>query len=167
MRTGLRCFRHFQQNCQDKLRKLGIQQKQHQNVFLDTVFGKQGVCQRILDANTKDELLEKLTASRELLETEETRITGRKVPRFWKFVNSHKEMIERCMTGDARKRARMPCDQFGTPLRSYTNQSESINNTELTRQKEAIVKNDKVDLSKLQFTKDVWEEVDKIQEEQM
>ena len=71
------------------------------------------------------------------------------------------------MTGDARKRARMPCDQFGTPLRSYTNQSESINNTELTRQKEAIVKNDKVDLSKLQFTKDVWEEVDKHQEEQM
>ena len=124
--TGLRCFRHFQQNCQDKLRKLGIQQKQHQRVFLDTVFGKQGVCQGILDANTKNELQEKLTASRELLETEETRITGGKVPHFWKYVNSHKEMIEKCMIGDARKRAGMPCDQFGTPLRSYTNQSESI-----------------------------------------
>ena len=72
------------------------------------------------------------------------------------------------MIGDARKRAGMPCDQLGTPLRSYTNQSESINN-KLTRQKEANVKNDKnkVDLSKLQFTKDVWEEVDKHQQEEL
>ena len=94
-------------SCQDKLRKLGIQQKQHQKVFLDTVFGKQGVCQGILHANTKDELQEKLTASRELLETEETRTTGRKVPHFWQYVNSHKEMIEKCMVRDARKRAGM------------------------------------------------------------
>ena len=166
--TPLRCFRPFQQNCQDKLQKLGIQQKQHQKVFLDTVFGKQGVSQGILDANTKDELHEKLTASRELLETEEKSITGTKVPRFWKYVNSHKEMIEKCMIGDARKRVGMPCDQSGTRLCSYTNQSESINN-KLTRQKEAIVKNDKnkVDLSKLQFTKDVWEEVDKHQQEEL
>ena len=78
--TGLRCFRHFQQNCQEKLRKLGIQQKQHQKVFIDTVFGKQDVCRGILDANTKDELQEKLNASREILETEETRVTQRKVP---------------------------------------------------------------------------------------
>ena len=62
----------------------------------------------------------------------------------------------------------MPCDRSGTPLGSYTNQSESVNN-KLTRQKEAIVKNDenKVDLSKLQFTKDVWEEVDKHQQEEL
>ena len=72
------------------------------------------------------------------------------------------------MIGDARKRVGMPCDQFGTPLRSYTNQSESIKN-KLTRQKEPIVKNDKnkVDLSKLQLTKDVWEEVDKHQQEEL
>ena len=39
----------------------------------------------------------------------------------------------------------------------------------MTRQKEAIVKNDKnkVDLSKLQFTKDVLEEVDKHQQEEL
>ena len=116
--TGLRCFRHFQQNCQEKLRKIGIQQKQNQKVFLDTVFGKQGVCQGILGANTKDELHEILTASRERLEREETRITGRKAPLFWKYVASHKEMMEKCMIGSARKKAGMPCDQFGTPLRS-------------------------------------------------
>lgn len=132
------------------------------------MFGKQGVCQGILGANTKDELHEILTASRERLEREETRITGRKAPLFWKYVASHKEMMEKCMIGSARKKPGMPCDQFGTPLRCYTNQSESVNN-KLTRQKEAIVKNDKIkiDLSKLQFTKDVWEEVDKHQQDEL
>ena len=32
--TGLRCFRHFQQNCQGKLRKIGIQQKQNQKSII-------------------------------------------------------------------------------------------------------------------------------------
>ena len=68
-----------------------------------TPFGKQDVCQGILDANTKDELQEKLNASREILETEETRVTGRKVPLYWKYVNSHKDMMEKCMIGNARK----------------------------------------------------------------
>ena len=102
------------------------------------------------------------------METEETRVTGRKVPLYWKYVNRHKDMMEKCMVGNARKQAGMACDRSGMPLCSYTNQSESVNNT-LTRQKEAIVKNDKnkVDLSKLQFTKDVWEEVDKHQQEEL
>ena len=129
------------------------------------MFGKQGVCRGILGASTKEELHEILTASRERLEREETRITARKVPFFWKYVDRNKEMTENCMIGNARKKAGMPCDQFGTPL---TNQSESVKN-KLTRQKEAIVKNDKtkIDLSKFQFTKDVWEEVDKHQQDKL
>ena len=73
--------------------------------------------------------------------------------------------MERCIIGEARKKAGMQQDQSGKPLRSYTNQSESVNN-KLTRQKEAIVKNakKKVNLTKLQFPKDVWEEVDKHQQ---
>ena len=118
--TGLRCFTHFQQNCQEKLRKLGIQQ--HQKVFIDTVFGKQDACQGILDANTKDELQEKLHASREILKTEETRVTRRKVPLYLKYVNSHEDMMEKCMIGNAKKQAVMPCDRSGTRLRSCTNQ---------------------------------------------
>ena len=62
----------------------------------------------------------------------------------------------------------MPLDSSGTPLKSYTNQSESINN-KLTRQKEAMEKNEKskVNLTKLQFTRDLWEEVDRHQQEEL
>ena len=38
--TGLRCFRHFYQNCRDKLHKLGIEKKQEQKFFLEAVFGR-------------------------------------------------------------------------------------------------------------------------------
>ena len=97
------------------------------------MFGKQGVCRGILGESTKEELHEILTASRERLEREETRITARKVPLFWKYVDRNKEMMENCMIGNARKKAGMPCDQFGTLLRSYTNQSESaVSYTHLT-----------------------------------
>lgn len=72
------------------------------------------------------------------------------------------------MIATARSKAGMPNDESGKPLKSYTNQSESINN-KLTRQKEAIAKNDKnkVDMSKVQFTKNVWEEVDRHQQEEL
>ena len=76
--------------------------------------------------------------------------------------------MRKCMIATAREKAGMPLDASGKPLKSYTNQSESINN-KLTRQKEAIAKNDKskVDLTKLQFTRDVWEEVDRHQQEEL
>ena len=61
-------------------------------------------------------------------EREETRIARRKVSLFWKYVDSHKEIIEKCMNSNTRKKEGMPCDQFGTPLCSYTNQLESVNN---------------------------------------
>ena len=62
----------------------------------------------------------------------------------------------------------MLLDTSGAPLKSYNNQSESINN-KLTRQKEAMERNDKskVNLTKLQFTRDVWEQVDKHQQEEL
>ena len=62
----------------------------------------------------------------------------------------------------------MPLNTSGTPLKSYINKSESINN-KLTRQKEAMEKTDKskVDLTKLQFTRDAWEQVDMHQQEEL
>ena len=58
--------------------------------------------------------------------------------------------------------------ESGKPALRFTNQSESVNN-KLTRQKEGITKNDKSksDMSKLQFVRDVWEEVDKRQQYEM
>lgn len=69
------------------------------------------------------------------------------------------------MITTARKKAGMPSDKSGKVLRCYTNQSESVNN-KLTRQKEAISgkAKSKNDLKKLEFVRDVWEEVDKQQQ---
>jgi len=72
------------------------------------------------------------------------------------------------MIATARIKAGMPNDESGRPLKCYTNQSESINN-KLTPQKEAMANNDKnkADMSKVQFTKNVWEEVDRHQQEEL
>lgn len=73
------------------------------------------------------------------------------------------------MISSARRKAGMPdVVESGKPALRFTNQSESVNN-KLTRQKEGITKNDKSksDMSKLQFVRDVWEEVDKRQQYEM
>ena len=73
------------------------------------------------------------------------------------------------MIATARRKAGMAdLDNKGKPARCFTNQSESVNN-KLTRQKEAMTKSDKnkSDMSKLQFVKDVWQEVDRQQQFEM
>ena len=69
------------------------------------------------------------------------------------------------MIRNARKKAGMPTDKMGNVLRSYTNQSETVNN-KLTRQKEAITgkAKSKSHLTKLEFVRDVWEQVDQQQQ---
>ena len=64
----------------------------------------------------------------------------------------------------ARSKAGMPKNISGKPVKCYTNQSESI-----TVQKEALAKNNKskVDLTKLQFTNSVLEEVNRHQQEEL
>ena len=165
--TGLRCFRHFQQNCRDKLHNLGIRKPTEQKFFIETIFGS-ATSRGILDADQKSDLKACLMAAKEPLDAEEVKLTGKETPEFWSYLQSHKKMMKKCMIATARKKAGMPTDKSGKPLKSYTNQSESINN-KLTRQKEAIAKNDKskVDMTKLQFTKDVWEEVDSHQQEEL
>ena len=126
------------------------------------------VLKGILDAEDKSDFKVRLSAAQETLDEEERRLTGNQTPLFWKYLNSHKQMMKKCMIAPARKKAGMPLDKSGTPLRSYSNQSESINN-KLTRQKEGMVKNDKskVNMTKLQFTRDVFEEVDKHQQHEL
>jgi len=107
-------------------------------------------------------------AAKEATHKEQVRLTGNETPEFWSYVNTHKKMMKKCMIATARSKAGMPNGESGKPLKSYTNQSENINN-KLTRQKEAIAKNNKnkVDMSKVQFTKNVWEEVDRHQQQEL
>ena len=165
--TGLRCFRHFQQNCRDKLCKLGIRKRNEQKPFVDRVFGTPSQ-EGILDAEDKADLKARILEAKEPTDAEEVKLTGKETPEFWSYLNSHKKMIKKNMIASARRKAGMPNNMSGKPLKSYTNQSESINN-KLTRQKEAMEKVDKdrVNLTKLQFTRDVWEEVDRHQQEEL
>ena len=154
--TGLRCFRHFQQNCRDKLHKLGIHKQTKQKFFIDTVFGTP-TSEGLLDAYDKSNLRACMLAAKEATDAEEIRLTGNKTLGFWSYVHTHKKIMKKCMIAKARIKVSMPNDESGKPLKSYTNQSESINN-KLTCQKDAMAKNhkNKVDLSKVQFTKNVW-----------
>ena len=76
--------------------------------------------------------------------------------------------MERSMITSARIKAGMPCDQSGNPKKCYTNQSEAVNN-KLTRQKKKKKKNDKskTNMTKLEFVRDVWEEVDHEQQSEL
>lgn len=116
----------------------------------------------------ESDLKNRLSEAKGFLETEEMKLTRRSASEFWNYISAHKKMMQKCMIATARQKAGMPIDANGTPLKSYTNQSESINN-KLTRQKEAMAKNDKskVNLTKLQFTRQVWEEVDRHQQEEL
>lgn len=132
------------------------------------MFGDSGSGDGIRDAIDKSDLKRRLSAAEEPLKKEEQKFTGADTSEFWLYLHGQRSMMKKCMIADARNKAGMPCDSSGVPLRCYTNQSKSVNN-KLTRQKEAIVKNDKnkVNLTKLQFTRDVWEEDDKHQQEEL
>lgn len=156
--TGLRCFNHFRRNCKEKLNSLGIRKQQEQKVFIDTVFGEEGV----LGAEDETDLKARIQSSKQILEDEEKPLTSTSSPQFWTYISSHEKMMRKSMISTARRKAGMPdVGNTGKPAQCFTNQSESVNN-KLTRQKEAITKNDKdkSDMSKLQFVKDVWQEVD-------
>ena len=58
------------------------------------------------------------------LDREELKITGQSFRQFCEKVNAHKKMMQKCMIATARQKAGMPLDVSGTPLKSYTNQSE-------------------------------------------
>ena len=163
--TGLRCFNHFRRNCKEKLNALGIRKQQEQKVFLDTVFDEEGV----LGAEDKTDLKARIQSCKQTLEEEEKQLTSTSSPQIWTYISSHEKMMKKSMIATARRKTGMAdLDNKGKPARCFTNQSESVNN-KLTRQKEAMTKSDKnkSDMSKLQFVKDVWQEVDRQQQFEM
>ena len=157
--TGLRCFRHVHANCKQKLNEIGIRSKQDKQFFLDFVFGKKGLveCEDPTDLNA---MIEDEKTSLDVYEGKVLGMTEEYTSKFWKYIKKKEKMIANHMIQCQRRKAGMPCDESGKPRRSYTNQSESLNNI-LTRQKEAISQapKKKVPTKKLFFVKNVWEEV--------
>lgn len=160
--TGLRYFNHFRENCKSKLKSVGITKKQDQTLFIERVFGTN--TNSVLEAEDKKELKSRLNEVKQELEEGEKKMTG-KDPQFWAYLSRNEKMMKKSMIAKSRRKAGMPSDSNGKPLRCYTNMAESINN-KLTRQKEAVTRKDKSkdNLTKLDFVRDVWEEVDRQQQ---
>jgi len=70
----LRCFKHFEGNCKEKLRTLGICTTKQQSTFINKVKGKK---EGILDAEDKKDLKRRLEASKEELDREERGVLGK------------------------------------------------------------------------------------------
>ena len=133
--TGLCCLSHFQQNCKAKLKKLGTTKPQERDSVWEKGRRDFG-CRRRRRSTTQTWLV----SCKDALEKEERIILGKDntyKPLFWAYLKSHENMMKECMVADARRKAGMPQDQEGLPLRSYTNQSEIkiIINNVLTKQK--------------------------------
>lgn len=168
---GLRCFAHFKGNCKDKLNSLGIKDKTDQRYFIDAVFGKKDKEEGILDAWGKRELRARLDSVKDDMDKRETEVLKKDEgyhSQFWAYLDKNVAVMAKNMVAKARSKARLPQDEKGKPERCYTHQSESLNNM-LTRRKEAFIKTDKgkQDLSKLQFTTEVFQPTYKHQIEEM
>jgi hypothetical protein len=164
LKHGAKCLRHFRSNCKEHLSKIGIRSKSDQDILLKMVFGTSGKG-GLVDSYDKDELASNILALKEKMEEKEKGILGKDwegqyESKFWQYIKRNETIMAEHIICSARTDARMPLQEDGTPLRCYTNQSESINNV-LTKQKESVIKGakKKEPMSKVGFVRDVWKPV--------
>ena len=122
-------------NCKDKLNSLGICKKEEQKFFMEQGFANEE--NAIQESEDKNHLETPLKTAQSLLDEEEKWLTASSSPQFGAYLSNNEKMMRRSMIRNATKKAGRPTDKMGNDLRSYTNQSETVNN-KLTRQKEAI-----------------------------
>ena len=129
---SLRCFKHFESNCKEKLRTIGVREAKEQRFFPQKVFGVQGKEQGILDAVDREDLRKRLDGAKPETERKEREVLNRKEdtfkPNFWSYLNDLFEMMSCHMVANIREEAGMVVGDDGKPVRCYTNNSESINN---------------------------------------
>ncbi|PIK57067.1 hypothetical protein BSL78_06007 [Apostichopus japonicus] len=159
----LRCFKHFENNCREKLRSIGIQARKDQRFFLQKVFGMKGKSKGILDAEDDIELKVLLDGMKGDVDAREEMLLGSKREEYKpvSMVTSYltSMLMKENMIGNVRRKAGLPNGPDGNPMRCYTNMSESMNHI-LKRTKEVSQSpGTKRGLNKLQFTKNVFEVV--------
>lgn len=161
--THLRCFKHFEKNCRAKLRGIGIQSRKKQSFFLRKVFGQKGKIRGILDAEDSNELRKLLEDAKEEIESNETALASgqekKYKPVFYDYLLSHYDMMRDNMICNVRRQAGLPDGSDKKPVRSYTNMSESMNNVLKKTKGHVQTPGAKQNMSKLEFTKDVFEVV--------
>lgn len=170
--TSLRCFKHFQSNCKEKLRQIGIRESKEQRFFLQRVFGVPRKVEGLLDAVDREDLRQRLDASKTEMESREREVLKREDktyrPKFWSYMDKRSEMMACHMVEEVRKQAGMAVGDNGKPLRCYTNNSESMNNV-MRCAKETFLKENPCisQLNKIQFTQNVFEVVHAHQMEEL
>ena len=88
--THLRCIRHFEGNCKQKLREIGIRDAKSQSCFLNPIFGVPGKSDGIVDLESKTEVKEQIRLTKELMDKKETDILQRTAeyqPSFPKYLD--------------------------------------------------------------------------------
>ena len=65
---GLRCLKHFESNCKEKLRIIGIREAKEQRFFLQKAFGVPGKEHGILDAVDREDLRKRLNGAKPEIE---------------------------------------------------------------------------------------------------
>ena len=161
----LRCTRHFENNCKDYLKQIGIHGSMKE-VMLDVVFGENG----LVEAENKLDVKEKMKNALTLLSEVEQQCLSVQLSqdengKFAAFIKSHEKIILRKIIRSSRRNAfQMEDDEI--PPRVYTNQSETVNSI-LSAKKLALGYSKKEDISKAHFVKYVWQGVVNHQEHEI
>ena len=167
---SLRCFKHFEGNCKDKLKQLRVSSVTDQKYFLDKTFGVRGKDEGILDATDGKDLRKRLKSTKEDLEKKEIQVLGKDdkyLPKYWSYLNSNRKMMKNHMVDKVRRKAGMIDGKDGKPPRCYTNCSESMNNVMKAARNNYLKQNSTTQLSKLEFTRHVFEAIHDHQTEEL
>lgn len=168
--THLRCIRHFKGNCKQKLHKIGISDAKSQKWFLEKVFGVPGKVIAIVDLEDKKEVKKEIVRLKEEMDKKESELLQKTQykPQFSTYLYERRDLIAKKMSQKARRKAGMPVGIDGKLLRPYTNASEATNNV-MRIAKENFLRDQHMpadaQLSKLQFTRHVFEELHHQQQE--
>lgn len=109
----LRCIKHFEGNCKQKLHEIGIRQKKDQKVFLEKVFGVRDKSEGMVDAEDKNAVQEMFRSCKDILDKQEIEILQKKddyQPHFTTYLGKKVNMIGKRMSLRSRHKAEMPID---------------------------------------------------------
>ena len=127
----------------------------------------------IVDVENKTEVNEQLRNAKEVLDAKGKEVLNKESsyrPLFSKFLDERRRMIAKTIRLKARRKAGMPTGSNGKPARPYTNGSEAINNMLLQKKESYLQEQKKLEttqLSELEFTKNIFEEVHRKQQEEL
>ena len=104
---SLRCFKHFENNCKNKLRDLGIREKDQKYILAKT-FGVRGQEEGIIDAVDGKDLRKRLRSAQNEVDEQERLTLGKDeqyASKYWSYLNDNRKMIRRLMVADVRREA--------------------------------------------------------------